>query len=93
MPNPLFLIRLILAILGSLFITSCILALLMWLNGFISQDDGSAISYTQCVFGSQENRAILNPYEDQPLTLDCIKPEDARPLYLQWFDKILGTRE
>jgi hypothetical protein len=91
--KPLFLIRIALAIVGAFVMTSCVLALLMWLNGFMEEEGGSQISYTTCVFGSQKPQRIIDPYAEQRLSMDCIRPEDARPLYLKWFDTILGTRE
>ena len=77
---------------GAIVITFALGILVMWMNGFIVEDEPSRAALTPCVFGEQSNTAPINPYAKEPLVLNCIDPEDAKPLFVQWFDRILSRR-
>lgn len=74
-------------------VTFGIIVLVMWMNGLIVEDKPSAVSYTPCVFGEKKSEALKNPYADEPLVVDCVPPDDVKPLFVQWFDMILSRRE
>ncbi len=73
-------------------VTVALTVLVMWMNGLIVEDKPSQIAYTPCVFGEKASAAPKNPYAKDPLVLNCIPPEDAKPLITQWFDSILSRR-
>ena len=64
----------------------------MWMNGFIVEDEPSTVALTPCIFGAQESTAPDNPFARETIALDCIAPEDEKPLFAQWFDSILSRR-
>jgi len=64
----------------------------MWMSGFVIDDEPSRASLTPCVFGEQKSAPLENPFAKQPIGFDCIAPEDAKPLFVQWFDRILSRR-
>lgn len=84
--------RLFLASGAAAVITFALGILVMWMNGYIVEDEPSTASLTPCVFGEQKNEVLDNPFAEQPLAFDCIAPEDAKPLFVQWFDRILPNR-
>lgn len=73
-------------------ITFGIIVLVMWMNGLITEDKPSSVSYTPCVFGEKVSAPPKNPYAKDPIVLDCVPPEDVKPLFVQWFDRILSRR-
>ncbi len=73
-------------------VTFGIIVLVMWMNGLIVEDKPSSVSYTPCVFGEKTSAPPKNPYAKDPIVLDCVSPEDAKPLFVQWFDRILSRR-
>jgi len=84
--------RLFLAAGAAAIITFVLGVLVMWMNGFIVEDEPSTEALTPCVFGEQRKEPMVNPFVKQPLILDCIAPEDSKPLFVQWFDRILPRR-
>ncbi|MFL2770613.1 MAG: hypothetical protein ACJZ9F_06360 [Rhodospirillaceae bacterium] len=87
-----YLKRLLLAAGAAVIITFLLGVLVMWMNGFIVEDEPSTAALTPCVFGEQRNEPMANPFAKKPLVLDCIAPEDTKPLFVQWFDRILPRR-
>lgn len=73
-------------------VTFGIIVLVMWMNGLITEDKPSSVSYTPCVFGEKVSAPPKNPYAKDPIVVDCVPPEEAKPLFVQWFDRILLRR-
>lgn len=88
-----YLIRLAAASTVAIVITVALTVLVMWMNGLIVEDKPTAIAYTPCVFGEAKSKAPANPYAKDPITVECVPPEEAKPLFVQWFDSILSRRE
>lgn len=88
-----FLVRFLAGSVIAVAVTFGLTVLVMWMNGLIVEDKPSVVSYTPCVFAEQKSTAPKNPYVDAPLVVDCIPPEDAKPLFVQWFDRILMSRD
>ena len=74
-------------------VTLALTVLVMWMNGLIVEDKPSQIAYTPCVFGEKKSAAPKNPYAQDPIVVDCVPAEDAKPLITQWFDSILRRRK
>jgi hypothetical protein len=74
-------------------ITFALGLLVMWMNGFIVEDRPSEVALTPCVFGEQESQAPQNPFAKDPIVVDCVPPDQVKPLFMQWFDTILSRRE
>ena len=87
-----YLLRLSMGAAAAVVITFALGILVMWMNGFIVEDEPSTVSLTPCVFGDQPNEELANPFAKQPVTVDCIAPEEAKPLFVEWFDRILSRR-
>ena len=87
-----FLIRLVVASVAAVVITFGIIVLVMWMNGLITEDEPSSVSYTPCVFGEKVSAPPKNPYAKDSIVLDCVPPEEVKPLFVQWFDRILSRR-
>ncbi len=92
MNRVLYIKRLAVGAIAAAAITFALGILVMWMNGFIVDDRPSEVALTPCVFGEQESQAPQNPFAKDPITLDCIPPEQAKPLFMQWFDTILSRR-
>lgn len=88
-----YLIRLAAASTVAVVVTLGLTFLVMWMNGLIVEDKPTTVAYTPCVFGESESVALENPYAKEPVKVDCIPPEEAKPLFVQWFDSILSRRE
>lgn len=88
-----YLLRLAAASSVAVVVTLGLTVLVMWMNGLIVEDKPNAVSYTPCVFGESESQAPVNPYVKAPLVVDCVPPEEVKPLFVQWFDSILSRRE
>lgn len=88
-----YLVRLAAASTVAVVITAALTFLVMWMNGLITEDKPTAIAYTPCVFGEAKSEELENPFAKAPLTVDCVPPEDVKPLFVQWFDSILSRRE
>ncbi len=84
--------RLAMGAVAAVVITFALGILVMWMSGFVIEDEPSTVSLTPCVFGDQTNEEPANPFAKQPVTVDCIAPEEAKPLFVQWFDRILSRR-
>lgn len=93
MNRVLYLKRLAMGSVAAAAITFALGVLVMWMNGFIVEDRPSEVALMPCVFGEQESQAPQNPFAKDPLVLDCIPPEDTKPLFMQWFDTILLRRD
>ena len=78
--------------LAAIAITFALGVLVMWMNGFIVEDEPSTAALTPCIFGEQDTVAPDNPFVRQPISVKCISPEDEKPLFVQWFDRILLRR-
>jgi len=87
-----YLKRLVIGGAAAVVITFAIGILVMWISGFVIDDEPSRASLTPCVFGEQKSAPLENPFAKQPIGFDCIAPEDAKPLFVQWFDRILSRR-
>lgn len=88
-----YLLRLAMASFVAVAVTTGLMVLVMWMNGLIVEDKPTAIAYTPCVFGEAESRVLENPFADEPIAVDCVPPEEVKPLFVQWFDSILSRRE
>lgn len=88
-----YLLRLAAASSVAVVVTVGLMVLVMWMNGLIVEDKPTVISYTPCVFGESESKALANPFEKEPIAVDCVPPEDVKPLFVQWFDSILSRRD
>ncbi|MGB1875389.1 MAG: hypothetical protein ACPHGY_00500 [Rhodospirillaceae bacterium] len=73
-------------------VTFALTLLVMWMNGLIVEDKPSTVSLTPCVFGEETSAPPVNPYAKDPIVIDCVPPEDAKPLFARWFDLILSRR-
>ncbi len=73
-------------------VTFALTLLVMWMNGLIVEDKPSTVSLTPCVFGEETSAPPVNPYAKDPIVIDCVPPEDAKPLCAHWFYIILSRR-
>jgi hypothetical protein len=87
-----YLLRLFAASAVASVVTLALTVLVMWMNGMIVEDKPSVVSYTPCVFGEKKSAPPENPFAQDPLLVDCVSPEDVKPLFTQWFDSILSRR-
>jgi hypothetical protein len=87
-----YLIRLSIGSVAAILITFALGILVMWMSGFIVEDNPSTVSLTPCIFGEQKSAPLENPFSKEPLVVNCIPAEDAKPLFVQWFDRILSRR-
>ena len=87
-----YLMRLAAGAVAAVAITFALGVLVAWMNGFIVEDEPNTVSLTPCVFGEQSADEPVNPFAKQPVVVDCIAPEEAKPLFVQWFDRILSRR-
>jgi hypothetical protein len=87
-----YLFRLMAAASVAIVITFALGILVMWMNGFIVEDKPSTVSLAPCVFGEKESAPLENPFTKEPLVIDCVSPEETKPLFVRWFDRILSRR-
>ena len=87
-----YLLRFLVGSVAAVVVTFALIVLVMWMNGLIVEDKPSAVSLTPCVFGEETSAPPINPYAKDPLVIDCVPPEEAKPLFTQWFDRILSRR-
>ncbi|NKB43610.1 MAG: hypothetical protein GKS03_04955 [Alphaproteobacteria bacterium] len=87
-----YLLRFLAGSIAAVVVTFGLTVLVMWMNGLIVEDKPSAESLTPCVFGEKASAPPKNPYAKDPIIIDCVPPEDAKPLFTQWFDRILSRR-
>ncbi len=87
-----YLTRLAIGAVAAVAITFALGVLVMWMNGFIVEDEPSTAALTPCIFGEQESKAPDDPFAKQTVAFDCISPEEEKPLFVQWFDQILSRR-
>lgn len=88
-----YLLRLAAASSVAIVITLALTFLVMWMNGLIVEDKPTSIAYTPCVFGETKSAAPANPFDKTPIEVECVPPEEVKPLFVQWFDSILSRRE
>jgi len=87
-----YLMRLAMGSIAAIAITFVLGILVMWMNGFIIEDEPSAAALTPCIFGEQDSAVPENPFARQPISVKCISPDDKKPLFVEWFDQILSRR-
>lgn len=88
-----YLVRLAAASTVAIVVTVALMVLVMWMNGLIVEEKPAAIAYTPCVFGETKSQAPANPFAKDPIAVECVPPEEVKPLFIQWFDSILSRRE
>lgn len=87
-----YLLRFLAGSVAAVVVTFGLTVLVMWMNGLIVEDKPSAVSLTPCVFGEETSAPPINPYAKDPIVIDCVPPEEVKPLFTQWFDRILSRR-
>ena len=86
-----YIYRILFASFLALIITTLLIFLIMWMNGFIEDDNpNDTVVYSICNFDENSSREALNPFIEKEINIKCSNKEDKKSLILEWFEKLFA---
>ena len=86
-----YIYRILFASFGALIVTILLIFLIMWMNGFIEDDNpDNAVVYSICNFDKNLPKETLNPFIEKEINIKCSNKDDKKSLILEWFEKLFA---